>query len=52
VEIQNQRYDRGQIPSDDDFVSVAFWYLDGVQPVTLDPYRTRTAPSKARKYEK
>lgn len=52
VEIQNQRYDRGQVPSDDDYTSVAFWYLDRVQRVTLDPFATRTAPSMARKYEK
>jgi hypothetical protein len=50
VEIQNQRFDKGQIPSDDDYISVAFWYLDRLQPVPLDPYSIRTAPSKARKY--
>jgi hypothetical protein len=26
VEIQNQRYEKGQIPSRDDYTSVAFWY--------------------------
>jgi hypothetical protein len=52
VEIQNQRFDKGQVPSDDDYVSVAFWYLDRIQPVALDPYPVRTAPSKARTYGK
>jgi hypothetical protein len=52
VEIQNQRYDQGQIPSDDDYISVAYWYLDRVQPVRLEPYTTRIAPTKAFKYPK
>jgi D-arabinan exo alpha-(1,3)/(1,5)-arabinofuranosidase (non-reducing end) len=52
VEIQNQRYDRAQVPSNDDYISIAFWYLDCVQPVELAPYTTRTAPSKASKYAK
>ena len=52
VSIQNQRYDRGQAPSDDDYISVAYWYLDHPQPVHLDAYSIRTAPSKARTYGK
>jgi hypothetical protein len=52
VEIENQRWDQGQIPSSDDYTSIAFWYLDRCQPVTLDPYPIRTASSKARSYAK
>ncbi len=52
VEVQNQRFDRGQIPSNDDYTSVAFWYLDRNQAVPLDPYAVRVAPSKAASYAK
>jgi hypothetical protein len=52
VEIQNQRYEKGQVPSSDDYVSVAFWYLDKATAVPLQPYAERTAASKAREYGK
>ncbi len=51
VEIQNQRYDKGQIPSRDDYISVAFWYQqEPHQAFTLQPYKERTAPSQAVEY--
>ncbi len=53
VEIQNQRMEAGQIPSRDDYTSVAFWYQsDRKQPVSLQAYADRVAPSKAKKYSK
>ena len=52
VEIQNQRWEKGQIPSNDDYVSVAFWYLDKATAVPLQPYAERTAASKAQEYGK
>ena len=51
VEIQNQRAQDGQIPSRDDYTSVAFYYLEGTQPVALAPYAERTAPSRAIEYK-
>jgi hypothetical protein len=50
VEIQNQRYERAQVPSNDDYISVAYWYLDRIQPVSLAPYSARTAPTNAASY--
>jgi hypothetical protein len=48
VEIQNQRYEKGQIPSRDDYTSVAFWYQEEPhRPFTLPPFAERVAPSKA-----
>lgn len=52
ISIQNQRYDSGQVPSDDDYISVAYWYLDHLQPVHLDAFPARTAPSKVHIYKK
>ncbi len=52
VEVQNQRLDNGQIPSNDDYVSVSFWYQDKARGVALQPYAERNAPSKAAEYEK
>ena len=52
VEIQNQRADNGQIPSRDDYASVAFWYQDEARPVTLAPFAQRAAPSQAAEYGK
>jgi hypothetical protein len=52
VEIQNQRYDKGQIPSRDDYTSVAFWYQEEPhRPFPLQPFADRTAPSKAADYK-
>jgi Protein of unknown function (DUF2961) len=51
VEIQNQRYQGGQIPSQDDFTSVAFWYQEGAHAAQpLPPYAERIAPSRASTY--
>jgi hypothetical protein len=56
VVIQNQRYQgnnfqSAQLESGDDYTSVAFWYQqDRKEPVLLDTYEKRTAPSQARKY--
>jgi hypothetical protein len=51
VEIQNQRYKDGQIPSADDYISVAYWYQENrTHPVTLQSYRERTALSRAAEY--
>lgn len=51
VEIQDQRYQNGQVPSQDDFTSVAFWYQQGAHPApALPPYGQRIAPSQAQLY--
>jgi hypothetical protein len=51
VEIQNQRFEQGQVPSHDDFTSVAFWYQEGAYPVpVLLPYPERVAPSRGGGY--
>lgn len=53
VEIQNQRWvDGSQTPSRDDYTSVAFWYQDQPQGVTLQPFSERIAPSQAVEYPK
>lgn len=53
VEIQNQRYEKGQIPSRDDYTSMAFWYQEEPhRPVVLQPFAERTAPSRAVEYKK
>lgn len=53
VEIQNQRWqNHQQVPSTDDFMSVAFWYQDPARGVMLQPYAERVAPSKAIEYPK
>ncbi len=52
VEIQNQRYQDGQIPSRDDYTSVAFWYQEEPhQAVTLQPFGERTSPTRAAEYK-
>ena len=52
VEIQNQRYENGQVPSRDDYTSVAFWYQEEPhQPFPLQPFRERVAPSDAAAYK-
>ncbi len=51
VDIQNQRWaEHKQVPSHDDYTSVAFWYQDKPQPVQLQPYAERVAPSQAGEY--
>ena len=52
VEIQNQRSDKGQVPSRDDYTSVAFWYqAEPHQSLFLQPFGERTAPSRAADYK-
>lgn len=53
VEIQNQRYENGQIPSRDDYTSVAFWYQEEPhRAFKLPSFAERVAPSKAAEYGK
>ncbi len=48
VEIQNQRWEKGQVPSQDDYTSVAFWYqAEPHHTFDLQPFAGRTAPSRA-----
>ncbi len=52
VEIQNQRWQDGQIPSRDDYTSVAFWYQEEPHDrLTLPGFAERTAPSQAAEYK-
>jgi hypothetical protein len=52
VEIQNQRWENGQIPSRDDYTSVAFWYQEEPHgKLQLQPFAERTAPSQAAEYK-
>ncbi len=52
VEIQNQRYQNGQIPSRDDYSSVAFWYQEEPhQTAALQPFAERTGASRAAEYK-
>jgi hypothetical protein len=52
VEIQNQRYDHGQVPSQDDYTSTAFWYQEEPhQEIRLQPFAERVAATKAIQYE-
>ena len=52
VEIQNQRAEEGkQVPSHDDYTSVAFWYQEGVHAApSILPYAERIAPSRGASY--
>jgi hypothetical protein len=56
VTIQNRRFQgndfrTGQLESGDDYISVAFWYQqDRKDPVPLDVFEKRTAPSRAKNY--
>ena len=54
VVIQNQRNEaHQQIPSKDDYTSVAYWYQNGAYPApALQPFRERTAPTQAVTYAK
>ncbi len=52
AEIQNQRYDKGQVPSRDDYTSVAFWYQEEPHRANaLPPFADRTASSRAAEYK-
>jgi hypothetical protein len=52
VEIQNQRVAKGeQVPSHDDYTSVAFWYQEGAHAAPpLAPYAERIAPNQSGEY--
>ena len=52
VEIQNQRNEGGQqVPSHDDYTSVAFWYQQGAHPApSLPAYAERIAPNRSAEY--
>jgi hypothetical protein len=53
VEIQNQRWDNGQIPSRDDYTSVAFWYQEEPhRSFKLQPFGERIGPTRAAEYKK
>jgi Protein of unknown function (DUF2961) len=48
VEIQNQHTNGTPTTDDaDDYTSIAYWYQDEPQSVSLQPFAERTAPSKA-----
>ncbi len=51
VQLQDQRYDKGQVKSADDVTSIAYWYQDGAHPAPpLQSFAERTAPSQAATY--
>jgi hypothetical protein len=52
VEIQNQRFAGGkQVPSHDDYTSVAYWYQEGAHPAPpLPAYAERIAPNRSADY--
>jgi hypothetical protein len=52
VDIQNQRAtDNAQVPSHDDYTSVAFWYQEGAHAApALKPYAERIAPNRSGEY--
>ena len=52
VDIQNQRVAGGkQVPSHDDYTSVAFWYQEGAHPAPpLASYTERIAPNRSAEY--
>jgi hypothetical protein len=54
VVIQNQRNEgHAQVPSKDDYTSVAYWYQDGAHPApAIQPFAERTAPTQAVSYTK
>jgi hypothetical protein len=53
VDLQNQRYEGGQVPSHDDYTSVAFWYQEGAHPAPpLPAYAERIAPNRSGDYPK
>lgn len=52
VEIQNQRNQQSkQVPSHDDYSSVAYWYQEGAHAApALPPYSERIAPNRSGEY--
>jgi hypothetical protein len=53
VVIQNQHWEGGQIPSNDDYTSVAYWYQDGAHPApVLQSFAERTELTRAVSYTK
>jgi hypothetical protein len=52
VEIQNQRAEGGkQVPSHDDYTSVAFWYQEGSHAApSLPAYLERIVPNRSGDY--
>ncbi len=52
VEIQNQRFAGGkQVPSHDDYTSVAYWYQEGAHAAPpLPAYAERIAPNRSAEY--
>jgi hypothetical protein len=51
VDIQNQRWENGEVPSHDDYTSVVFWYQEGAHAApSLLPYAERVAPSRGCAY--
>jgi hypothetical protein len=51
VDIQNQRWDQGQVVSRDDYTSIAYWYqAEPHASFHLQPFSERTAPSQAAEY--
>lgn len=53
VTMQNQYYDAAtdsSLNGADDYMSTAYYYLEGAHPVSLMPYSQRTAPSEAINY--
>ena len=54
VGIQNQHVDNDsgkQVPSHDDYTSVAYWYQEGAHPApALAPYAERIAPNRSGEY--
>lgn len=54
VEIQNQRWvnGQGQVPSRDDYTTIAYWYQDAPRSVILAPFAERTAATRAAEYPK
>jgi len=54
VVIQDQRNEsHAQVPSKDDYTSVAYWYQDGAHPApVLQPFTERTAATQAVSYAK
>jgi hypothetical protein len=52
VEIQDQRWERAQVPSQNDFTSVAYWYQQEPHAeIVLAPYGERVGASKAAEYK-
>jgi hypothetical protein len=52
VEIQNQRWDHGRVPSQDDYTSIAFWYQEEPhRPFQLQSFSERVAASQAAAYK-